>query len=216
MLQLQTNNADISRICKLLVKYSVNATISNTSLTLDGEISDEILSKLCEIVEVDLIQNFTSDKHSKTNYTYIKSSHPLTTTSHNNNPLIMHDIDCDYGDIYMCDFGEPYAHEQGYIRPAIVVRNHKTDINYFTTIVVPCTSKSKKPREGNYSLILSPDTMINYNPERVSSKKNTTVLTEKIREVDKSRLLRYMGTLKPETMQELQDKINLVIGKFPY
>lgn len=221
MLKLHINDADIYRVCKLLVKYNVDATISNNLITLDGDISDELSTKLCDIIEVDYIQNFISNKPvilqeelpTKTHYTFIKNSHTQLATPRDGNSL---DRNCNYGEIYMCDFGEPYAHEQGFIRPAIVVQNHKSYFNYYTTIVVPCTSKSKKPREGEYSFILSPDTMVDYELKRVGSKKNTTVLTEKIREVDKCRLLRYMGTLKPEIMQDIQDRINLVVGKFPY
>lgn len=40
------------------------------------------------------------------------------------------------GDIYVCDFGDPLGHEQGYIRPAVIV-SHDETVRYGLPVVVP-------------------------------------------------------------------------------
>lgn len=47
------------------------------------------------------------------------------------------------GELYMCDFGEPYGSEQGYKRFALIVQNNVGNYSSPTTIVVACTTKKK-------------------------------------------------------------------------
>ncbi len=63
MLQLQTNNIDICRVTKLISKYNIKSTLTNSTITLDGDISDELIGQLCNEIGINLIQNFISDMH---------------------------------------------------------------------------------------------------------------------------------------------------------
>jgi len=62
VLQLQTKNIDICRISKLLVRYNIKASITDQVITLEGEISDELLSQLCGDINIYSVQNFTSEE----------------------------------------------------------------------------------------------------------------------------------------------------------
>ena len=57
MLQLQTKSIDICRISKLLVKYKVKASITDSVITLDGDVSDELLTELCGSIDINSVHN---------------------------------------------------------------------------------------------------------------------------------------------------------------
>lgn len=59
MLQLQTKGIDICQVSKILVKYNIQASITNRVITLEGDISEEMLSKLCSSIDIESVQNYT-------------------------------------------------------------------------------------------------------------------------------------------------------------
>lgn len=61
MLQLQAAAIDMCRISKLLVRYNIKASITNQAITLEGDISEEMLTKLCSSIDIDSVQNFVSE-----------------------------------------------------------------------------------------------------------------------------------------------------------
>jgi len=62
VLQLQTKKIDICRISKLLVKYNIKASITNQVITLEGDISEELITKLCGNININSVQNYISEK----------------------------------------------------------------------------------------------------------------------------------------------------------
>ena len=62
MLQLQSNNINICLIGKLLVKYNIKASITDSVITLDGDISDDLLTQLCNEISINFITNFVSNE----------------------------------------------------------------------------------------------------------------------------------------------------------
>ena len=62
MLQFQTKSIDICRISKLLVKYNIKSSITDSVITLEGDIPDDLLSKLCDSININGIQNFISQE----------------------------------------------------------------------------------------------------------------------------------------------------------
>ena len=159
MLQLQTRKFDICRVSKLLVKYKIKASISDQVITLDGEVSDELLDELCNGLTISNVQNFSSAVFPLTlNESDLPKSDDIVSSSTKGEsvvketsshvaliPQITEEYDLLYptvkrGEVYWCDFGEPYGSEQGYIRYAIVVQNDIANFNSSTTIVLPCTT----------------------------------------------------------------------------
>ncbi len=227
MLKLQTRPFDICRISKLLVKYEIKASISNQVITLDGEISNELLDELCDVITICKIQNFdgkvTPPIQEKSNY---PESHGIVSTSTESKdvavkthssvvlaPKVIEKYDLRYptvkrGEVYLCDFGEPYGSEQGNKRHAIVVQNNDGNFYSPTTIVLPCTTQRKKRYPVHYHFIFSNENMLDYDANLIGTKPNT-VMAEQIQTVDKTRLRKFLGTMTPEFMNKLQDIIDV-------
>lgn len=230
MLQLQTKTFDICRISKLLVKHNIKASISNQVITLDGEISDELLGELCDGITICNVQNFGGEVipliQKETNYP--ESDEIVSTPTEVEDvavktpldvvlaPQITEKYDLLYstvkrGEVYLCDFGEPYGSEQGNKRYAIVVQNDDGNFHSPTTIVLACTTEQKKRLPVHYHFVFSNENMIDYDVIRVGMEQNT-VMAEQIRTVDKTRLRKFLGTMTPEFMNKMQDIIDISLN----
>lgn len=109
------------------------------------------------------------------------------------------------GELYICDFGEPYGSEQGYKRFALIVQNNVGNYSSPTTIVVACTTKKKTNLPVHYQFNLSPSVMKDYNQKRIGKEVDgNTILAEQIKTVDKKRLRKFVGTMTDEFMDEVQ------------
>ena len=116
------------------------------------------------------------------------------------------------GELYICDFGEPYGSEQGYKRFALIVQNNVGNYSSPTTIVVACTTKKKTNLPVHYQFNLSPSVMKDYNQNRIGEEVDgNTILAEQIKTVDKKRLRKFVGTMTDEFMDEVQKVIDLTI-----
>lgn len=230
MLQLQTKAFDICRISKLLVKHNIKASISNQVITLDGEISDELLGELCDGITICNVQNFGGEVipliQKETNYpesdeivstpTEVKD---VAVKTHSDVVLaqtVIEKYDLLYptvkrGEVYICDFGEPYGNEQGYKRYAIVVQNDDGNLHSPNTIVLACTTEQKKKLPVNHHFIFSNENMIDYDVIRVGMEQNT-VMAEQIRTVDKTRLRKFLGTMTPKFMNKMQEIIDISLN----
>lgn len=227
MLQLQTKKFDIFRISKLIAKYNVKASISNQLITLNGEISDELLDELCGGITICNIQNFDSEVipliQSETNDS---ESDEVVLDSTRVKGVEVDDVALEQtfvekydllyptvkrGEVYFCDFGEPYCSEQGYERPAIVVQNDDGNLHSPTTIVLSCTTKQKNCLPVHYCFTFSNENMIDYDTVRARLEQST-VMAEQIQTVDKSRLRKFLGTMTPEFMDKMQEIIDISLG----
>lgn len=230
MLQLQTKTFDICRISKLLVKHNIKASISNQVITLDGEISDELLGELCDDITICNVQNFGGEVipliQKETNYpesdeivstpTEVEDVAVKTPSDVVLAPQITEKYDLLYstvkrGEVYLCDFGEPYGSEQGNKRYAIVVQNDDGNFHSPTTIVLACTTEQKKRLPVHYNFVFSNENMIDYDVIRVGMEQNV-VMAEQIRTVDKTRLRKFLGTMTPEFMNKMQDIIDISLN----
>lgn len=189
MLKLSVNDCDIVRVSKIIANYNLNASIDNSQIIIDGKVTEELSQKICENVDIHTITNCK-------NYEFCEN------LSNNQNQEIIYPT-VKRGDVYICDFGEPYSYEQAYERYAIVVQNN--DINgkkkHNTTIVIPCTTSNKGDFPSNCSFYFTKENMVDYKNSNVSEKLNIA-RAEQIRVVSKSRLVKYLGTLTEEFMDE--------------
>lgn len=230
MLQLQTKAFDIRRISNLLVKHNIKASISNQVITLDGEISDELLCELCDGITICNVQNFSGEVmpliHKETNYSegdeIVSTStgvEDVAVKTHSDVVLaqkVIENYDLLYptvkrGEVYLCDFGKPYGSEQGNKRYVIVVQNDDGNFHSPTTIVLPCTTEQRKRLPVHYNFVFSNENMFDYDMIRVGMKQNT-VMAEQIRTVDKTRLRKFIGTMTPEFMNKMQDIIDISLN----
>ena len=230
MLQLQTEAFDICRISELLVRYNIKASISNQVITLDGEISNELLCELCDCITICNVQNFSGKVipiiHKETNYSGCDEIVSTSTEvedaaikTHSDVVLaqtVVEKYDLLYptvkrGEVYLCDFGEPYGSEQGHQRYAIVVQNDDGNFHSPTTIVLACTTEQKKRLPVHYHFVFSNENMSDYDVIRVGMEQNI-VMAEQIRTVDKTRLRKFLGTMTPEFMNKMQDIIDISLN----
>lgn len=230
MLQLQTRAFNICRVSKLLVKYKIKASISDNVITLDGEISDELLDELCNSLTISNVQNFSGEVFPLTQNEFnLPKSDEIVSSSNEGKavveeenlevvlaPQITEKYDLLYstvrrGEVYLCDFGEPYGSEQGNKRYAIVVQNDDGNFHSPTTIVLACTTENKKRIPVHYHFFFSNENMIDYDVIRVGMEENV-VMAEQIRTVDKTRLRKFLGTMTPEFMNEMQNIIDISLN----
>ena len=238
MLQLQAKFIDICRISKLLVRYKIKASITDSVITLSGDVSDELLTQLCGGININAVQNFVSEeplyvptettsaksaeriqtevveKPSEVETTQVEetlkvdTTQPPPTLSHHTSAYDLIYSDVKRGEVYLCDFGEPYGSEQGFKRYAIVIQNDDGNLHSPTTIVIACTTVHKKRLPVHFHCTFSSRNMIDYDLARVGSEENV-IMAEQIQTVDKKRLRKYLGTLTPDFMKIIEGKIDI-------
>ena len=105
------------------------------------------------------------------------------------------------GEIYYADLSPAVGSEQGGIRPVVILQNNMGNKHAPTTIIAPITSQiGKKPLP----------THIIFNGCGVP--KDSVILLEQIRTIDKSRLKQKMGCLPPEKVEVLDSAIKISLG----
>ena len=104
------------------------------------------------------------------------------------------------GQIYYADLSPVVGSEQGGLRPVIIIQNNVGNSHSPTVIAAAITSrqtKHKLPTHINFSEVLS---------------KDSVVLLEQIRTLDKRRLKERIGELPPATMRRVNRAILISLG----
>ena len=107
------------------------------------------------------------------------------------------------GDIYYADLSPVVGSEQGGMRPVLIVQNDMGNKYSPTVIAAAITSqinKSKLP------------THIEINGKTVGLTKDSVVLLEQVRTLDKKRLKEKMGYLDQAQMQKIDNAIAVSFG----
>lgn len=106
------------------------------------------------------------------------------------------------GDVFYANLDPVVGSEQGGIRPILILQN---DIGnkYAPTIVAAITSKSKK----GYM-----PTHVNIDLETIGLPKDSVVMLEQIRTLDKSRLREYIGRMDNQTMLNVEKAFKVSVG----
>ena len=100
------------------------------------------------------------------------------------------------GDVYYADLNPVIGSEQGGVRPVVILQNDIGNKYSPTTIVAPMTTKTKT-----------------YVPMHVKLKedflaKNSILLLEQIRTIDKRRLLSKMGSISQESQNQIDKALD--------
>ncbi len=104
------------------------------------------------------------------------------------------------GDIFYADLNPVVGSEQGGIRPVLVVQNDVGNRHSPTVIVVPISSVRKKNLPVHIQIRCS------------ELPKNSTVLAEQIRTIDRCRLRSYIGSLDSGIMNKIDETMKISIG----
>jgi mRNA interferase MazF len=107
------------------------------------------------------------------------------------------------GDIFYADLSPVVGSEQGGLRPVLIVQNDIGNKYSPTVIAAAITSKLDKAKLPTH---------IDVYAEEFGLSKNSVVLLEQIRTLDKRRLREKMGHLDDVLMQRVNDAITVSFG----
>jgi len=104
------------------------------------------------------------------------------------------------GQIYYADLSPVVGSEQGGLRPVLIIQNNVGNSHSPTVIAAAITSrqtKHKLPTHIDFSEVLS---------------KDSVVLLEQIRTLDKRRLKQCMGEVSEKIMEQVNNAIKISLG----
>ncbi len=107
------------------------------------------------------------------------------------------------GEIYFADLSPVVGSEQGGMRPVLIVQNDTGNRHSPTVIAAAITSQTGKARLPTH---------INLSAQNYGLSRDSVVLLEQIRTIDKSRLRERMGRLDNPTMQQVDNAIAVSFG----
>ena len=106
------------------------------------------------------------------------------------------------GEVYYADLTPVQGSEQGGVRPVVIVQNNVGNKHSPTTVVAVITSRSSKTK-------LPTHVDIGYDG---GLHRQSIVLLEQIRTIDKTRLENYLTTLKQSTMERINYALSVSVG----
>ena len=107
------------------------------------------------------------------------------------------------GDIYYADLSPVVGSEQGGMRPVLIVQNDTGNKHSPTVIAAAITSQTGKARLPTH---------IELNAQSVGLSRDSVILLEQIRTIDKSRLRERMGKPDENTMTKVDNAIAVSFG----
>ena len=107
------------------------------------------------------------------------------------------------GDIYYADLSPVVGSEQGGLRPVLIVQNDVGNRYSPTVIAAAITSRMGKTKLPTH---------IDVYADKVGLAKDSVILLEQIRTLDKRRLKEKMGHLDETVMQQVNNAISISFG----
>ena len=107
------------------------------------------------------------------------------------------------GEVYSADLSPIVGSEQGGIRPVLIIQNNVGNINSPTTIVAPITSQSTKAKLPTH---------VELPGKRCNLSKNSLILAEQVRTIDKTRLKEKICTIDEDLMEKVNKAIRISLG----
>ena len=107
------------------------------------------------------------------------------------------------GDIFYADLSPVVGSEQGGIRPVVIVQNGVGNRHSPTVIAAAITSKTDKTRLPTH---------IDVSADAYGLSKDSVILLEQVRTIDKRRLREKMGHLTDDAMARVNGAISVSFG----
>ena len=107
------------------------------------------------------------------------------------------------GDIFFADLSPVVGSEQGGMRPVLIVQNDTGNRHSPTVIAAAITSQTGKARLPTH---------IELSAQGCGLSRDSVILLEQIRTIDKSRLRERMGKLDAATMNKVDNAIAVSFG----
>lgn len=111
------------------------------------------------------------------------------------------------GEIYYADLSPVVGSEQGGIRPVLIVQNDVGNRHSPTVIAAAITSQQTKAKLPTH---------ISIGAENCGLAKNSVVLLEQVRTIDKKRLKERMGSVSAGAMTQIDQAISISFGLNPH
>lgn len=108
------------------------------------------------------------------------------------------------GDIYYVNLNPFRGSEQGGTRPCLVIQNNLGNLYAPTLIVVTITSRHNKKGDATHYLLKG----------QRGLPQDSLVECEQIHTIDKSRIIRYLGRVSKEDMQQIESVLCHSIGVY--
>ena len=110
------------------------------------------------------------------------------------------------GDIYYADLSPVVGSEQGGVRPVLIIQNNVGNRFSPTVIAAAITSRNEKANLPTHIRLYADDSGLS---------KDSVVLLEQIRTLDKKRLKEKMGTLNSNDMYKVDEALSISFGRAP-
>ena len=107
------------------------------------------------------------------------------------------------GEIYFAELNPVQGSEQGGVRPVLIVQNDVGNAYSPTTIVLAITSQLNKARLPTHVAVPATESGLS---------RDSVILAEQVRTIDKSRLRQKVARLEPRTMRRIEDAMAVSIG----
>ncbi len=107
------------------------------------------------------------------------------------------------GEIYYADLSPVVGSEQGGVRPVLIIQNNVGNRYSPTVIAAAITSRGTKAKLPTHIKLYASDSGLS---------KDSVVLLEQIRTIDKTRLKEKMGTLSPYDMYKVDEALSISFG----
>lgn len=108
------------------------------------------------------------------------------------------------GEIYYADLSPVVGSEQGGVRPVLIVQNDVGNKYSPTVIAAAITSKLNKAKLPTHVELT----------ESSGLEKQSVLLLEQLRTIDKARLLARIGEVNPDTMRKVNSALMISLGFF--
>ncbi len=107
------------------------------------------------------------------------------------------------GDVFYADLSPVVGSEQGGVRPVLVIQNDIGNKYSPTVIVAAITAQIQKAKIPTH---------VEVNAEDFGLEKNSVILLEQIRTIDKQRLTDKITHLSDDLMEKVKEAINISLG----
>lgn len=107
------------------------------------------------------------------------------------------------GDILLVNFEPVKGREQGRVRPAVVIQNNILNENSPLTIVAPITSKIYLKEYPTNVFIQKEESVLD---------RDSTILLNQIRTIDKRRIIKRLGLLNFYQMDKVNSALKISLG----
>ena len=111
------------------------------------------------------------------------------------------------GEVFYADLSPVVGSEQGGLRPVLIVQNDVGNKYSPTVIAAAITSKQDKNKLPTH---------INLGAQNCGLQKDSIVLLEQVRTIDKRRLKERMGEIDPKSMGQVNQALQISFGLETY